>query len=144
MILFIRFDDYEKDLETLGICKGDISKLLDQLAEFRDYMDNACTLAYSFGIMFDLLSATEISYGTDEAHYNGQVLYVDDINKFCELCHYDHREKSVTKAWLSVLREISEDIDTLENRYGQEYTGKFLRSLLVYFAQFDIVTELRK
>lgn len=144
MILFIRFDYYKKDLEVLGICKGDISKLLDQLAEFRDDMNNACTLAYSFEIMFDLLSATEISYGTDVAHYNGQVLYVDDINKFCELCQYNYKEKSATKAWLSVLREISEDIDTLENRYGEENAGKFLRSLLVYFAQFDIVTELRK
>lgn len=145
MILFIRFDRYEKDIEKLGICEGDISKLLEQLKFFEEDVVNTGIVADSFGLMFNLLSATEICYGTEKAHYNGDVLYCDDTDKFCELCKYKPliKEKSVEKAWLSVLREVSDDIDTLENRYGWKDVGNFLRSLLVYFAQFDIVTELR-
>lgn len=142
MVLYIPYDTHESDLEKLDFHNGDISKLLDKLKDYKDDMDNSCTLAFSFEIMIDLLSNITIEYGTEDAFYYQHVLYIDNVDRFCELCKYNRDDNNVLAAWLGVLQEISSDIDCLEHRYGYMLAGEFLRSLLVYFAQIRLLTVL--
>ena len=135
---------HKEDCKELGIVEENYKPLLSKLAELRDDLYNECTYAHSPDLMYNILSNTEISYRTDEAfEQGGNTIYVPDSEFFCQLCEYEHEDKSIEKAWLSVLYEIADDISTLEDRYGEIYNGKFLRSLLVYFSNFRITDTLR-
>ena len=103
---------HEEDCKELGIVEGNYEPLLSKLAELRDDLYNECTYAPSPELMYNILSNTEISYRTDEAFDQGEnTIYVPDSEFFCQLCEYERKDKSIEKAWLSVLYEIADDID---------------------------------
>ena len=135
--LFICTDFNEKDAGKLEIHNGDFRELIKELAELAGDTDNACICANSFKEILDFLKNTTIHYQTDEAwDLHANVLYIHDIQKMREV--FSQNGSALWEVWLGFFREVCEDIDTFEDRYGRKYEGEFLRSLMVHLLQFEL------
>lgn len=131
----------EIDAEEIGINKGDFTCFYNKLEKYRDNLYLAGIITSSFDTLIQIINNANISYNTDDAQFNGNTIHVVDQFEFCKLCNHT-KNVDVFDAWLSVIKGLSWDIDTLEYQYSDKSTGRFLRSVLVYFAQFTIATEL--
>jgi len=142
MTIYISQEFNSVDALQIGICKADFSLFIKRSTEYREDLENGGIVTCTFETFIKLFDKIKVEYHTDDAFYNGNVLYINNCHEFSELCG-EPKSNNLHNTWLGVLRNIAIDIDTVEERYGDLDTGKFLRSMLAYFSVFAVVTELR-
>lgn len=132
----------ESEATAIGIKEGDFSKLIETLEEHEIFLSVAGIQNTSCKTISTLLKETEIYYRTNDADFQGNILCVHDTERFTKICAPN--SNSIHEAWLSVIKDISWDIDECIERYGCVDIGNFLRDLLVYITQFTLITKLRE